>query len=80
MHDVPSSSQRTAWSSGWKPDSDSEDPKFKSEPETAKKTKTIKPKTSNQNHQTGGTVPNPTRMKALVAQRQSVYNIIGHPT
>ena len=40
----------------------------------------LQKKPSNQNHQTGGTVPNPTRMKALVAQRQSVYNIVGHPT
>jgi len=45
-------------------DSDPEDPKFKSEPETAKK---------NSKHVN-------TYTQALVAQRQSVYNIVGHPT
>jgi hypothetical protein len=43
-------------------DSDPEDPKFKSGPETAKKKQ------------------HTFISYALVAQRQSVYNIVGHPT
>ena len=56
---------RVNWFSGWKPDSKHEGPKFNSR--LRKKTKKTHTKSK-------------TWIKALVAQRQSVYNIVGHPT